>query len=118
MTSIDETLVSFKLNPDKFTIEEKTVLHFFMRDKNRLIDNLSFIMECKVITKIGIENLHKDDTVEECIQAMGWEDDFSSELAKPFLSSIAQGIWSNWGHREPQQWAYDWLISTQHKFYY
>ena len=113
MTSIDETLVRFKLNPNKFSVEEKTALLLFKRDENQLIDNLAFFMESKVLAKVGINNLHKDDTVEECINAMGWEDEFSSVLAKPFLSSIAQGTWSMWGHQEPKQWAHDWLNSTQ-----
>lgn len=117
MTSIDETLVQFKLNPDKFLIEEKTALLLFMRDENQFIDNLAFVMESKVIAKIGIDNLDKDETVEDCIKAMGWEDEFSSKLAKPFLSRIACGTWSLWGHQEPKQWAYDWLKSTQQRLF-
>jgi hypothetical protein len=109
INKVDYTLRTFRLLPDMFNDDEKSIIEPYEDSPLTLIKLLSVILERKVHATIGIDKSCLDENIKLCLTTMGFQEFYADRLYGPFDQAIKKHKPTNWAMLSVREWAYSWL---------
>jgi hypothetical protein len=109
INKVDYTLRTFRLLPDMFSADEKSIIEPYENYPCTLIKLLAVVLERKVHEAVGDDKVGLDENIKLCITSMGFQEFYADKLCEPFDIAMRKRKSTNWTMLSVREWAYSWL---------